>query len=1182
MKITLFLLTAGACLGQPTISNIRAYPSHNALTVRADITGATLTDLKFFYGTTSSTTAVSSGVASGGGANGCTSDTPTWMAFNTPEFPGEYTFHSCPVAVPVASTLYYFKIVAYWSGGSVTSSCTNGQTGTGWACQAGGGIHTTTTTANGTAPAFHEVRAYTTHGTILTRAIVTDFTGIASVYKLSVGTTTGLGRTQLGYPNNDTYAAMRTEITLHISGLVAGTAYYFKLTAQTASDTVDATCTNGSSGTGWTCQSGGGLFIATTAALPADRTPTLPTTFSTDMPTVNGSTFAVASDCSDLQTKLQACADADTSLVHKVTIPAGTSCAGPYNLPLKVGSGTCIVRSAAADSALPPEHIRISNDYEPQTARLYLPYTVGSLTALVTTTPGTQGWRLGPGLRFGLDSPTSYRQLTITNVADVSGFCVVTTSGSHGLFDGGPVGSQIYITGVTGFSGRGVNGAWQVGVNWAANQFSPYDTLYSQAGTPSCVGTYAGGGYVIVAVGNAITAATNTSTPVLTVTNKHGLWNEPWSTISSISGNVLTLVGGHFVRATYTNPVEISGSSISAWNGIWNRSAVSGNSLTITGGPGTTCSSSCGQVREKWSLTIDGVVSPTALNGGHLFTVTDDTHVQLDDVPSPGTYSSGGILSMDPRFYYALGSFSSEDDRMVYDRVIFEGAREFPNRLWIGMNLGCDNCAMIDSSMQGIKYWQGVNPKSGAVAYSAHGNVEPTAIFFTTGHTKKIFNNFIETMGIGIYAEQWNEGPNTSLTLQRNTVYSSLADMAGSSTSNGRYYAKRQLFEAKEGDRILIDGNIFDGNWADQVPCGSPLLFTPRANYSHGYISDVTITNNTLKHASSGIQISSNDEVQRPLRYGTHRFKIDNNLMHDIDRRVYLSVPSLTGGGICGYGLAMYGSVEDIQFSHTTGVDIKGNQSQFLSFHGGHSGGVVVRDNIFWHHHDNNAGTLQPAGTVGYDSGAALIPNPSGTIQQVFDAYFPTLSGFYNNLVVPGVYETNLVANYLSTTPGVSYPRTACDTYYSGFTGVTCLGSLSDNDSAGDRGLLVKFLNLGSGTRDFRLRYDAPGISGEKKASDGKNMGVDMTALEVAQGIVRNAHSYDLGTTTAKIGFVSPDACVVEYSTTNTPGTGTRATVAAGTNPAKSTSLTGLTTATTYYWWVHCPSQQPTGSFRTL
>lgn len=96
---------------------------------------------------------------------------------------------------------------------------------------------------------------------------------------------------------------------------------------------------------------------------------TLPALFNTAMPVINGNTYTAAADCSDLMVQINQARAANGNLNHQVLIPAAAVCVGPYDISAKNGanangSGVIVIRSASADSALPPEGTRATRDWE--------------------------------------------------------------------------------------------------------------------------------------------------------------------------------------------------------------------------------------------------------------------------------------------------------------------------------------------------------------------------------------------------------------------------------------------------------------------------------------------------------------------------------------------------------------------------------------------------------------------------------------------------------------------------------------------------------------------------------------------------------------------------------------------------------------------------------------------------
>lgn len=111
------------------------------------------------------------------------------------------------------------------------------------------------------------------------------------------------------------------------------------------------------------------------ADTPGVELAVLPKTFDAPMPTVNGLTFTVNDKCTDLQQQLQLAAQADGDLNHQVLLPPQAVCYGNFEFqpkrgPNPRGEGVIIVRTAAPDSALPPEGMRISPAWEKSMARI--------------------------------------------------------------------------------------------------------------------------------------------------------------------------------------------------------------------------------------------------------------------------------------------------------------------------------------------------------------------------------------------------------------------------------------------------------------------------------------------------------------------------------------------------------------------------------------------------------------------------------------------------------------------------------------------------------------------------------------------------------------------------------------------------------------------------------------------
>lgn len=103
-----------------------------------------------------------------------------------------------------------------------------------------------------------------------------------------------------------------------------------------------------------------------------------------------------------------------------------------------------------------------------------------------------------------------------------------------------------------------------------------------------------------------------------------------------------------------------------------------------------------------------------------------------------------------------------------------------------------------------------------------------------------------------------------------------------------RYWDVKNLFEVKNGTRFFVDSNVFEGNWVS-AQNGYSILFTPRMEYpcmQGNHVSDITFSNNVVRHVSGGINIASEDDARPatdwPYLKPTSRLAFTNNLFDDV------------------------------------------------------------------------------------------------------------------------------------------------------------------------------------------------------------------------------------------------------------------------------------------------------------
>jgi hypothetical protein len=207
----------------------------------------------------------------------------------------------------------------------------------------------------------------------------------------------------------------------------------------------------------------------------------------------------------------------------------------------------------------------------------------------------------------------------------------------------------------------------------------------------------------------------------------------------------------------------------------------------------------------------------------------------------------------------------------------------------------------------------------------------------------KIVNNYLEGAGEnfmlgGADPRVQNLVP-SDVEFRRNHVAKPLKWKAGHPTYAGIQWTIKNLFELKNAQRVLIDSNVFENNWA-QAQNGFAILFTPRNQDGQSPWSvaqDVIFTNNVLRHSGNGINILGWDDIHA-TNQPSRRILIRNNLIDDIN--------SGTWGG-SGRLFQVLNGAEHITIDHNTGF--ADGAIMFAESARGLNVGLVFTNNIIAH-----------------------------------------------------------------------------------------------------------------------------------------------------------------------------------------------------------------------------------------
>ncbi|PYR94698.1 MAG: hypothetical protein DMF84_04360 [Acidobacteria bacterium] len=165
-------------------------------------------------------------------------------------------------------------------------------------------------------------------------------------------------------------------------------------------------------------------------------------------------------------------------------------------------------------------------------------------------------------------------------------------------------------------------------------------------------------------------------------------------------------------------------------------------------------------------------------------------------------------------------------------------------------------------------------------------------------------------------------------------AYTGSGETAGTPAASGTMWVVKNIFEVKNGERLTVDGNIFENIWASGQ-FGHAIVLTPRnsgGTATWARVKDVVFTNNLVRHATAVMNISAFDDNSPSGR--TTNVTVRNNVFEDID-------PTKWGGGAKTFTLQ--GGPAGVIIDHNTIID---TNSSVVYASGAPAAGFVYRNNI--------------------------------------------------------------------------------------------------------------------------------------------------------------------------------------------------------------------------------------------
>ncbi len=508
--------------------------------------------------------------------------------------------------------------------------------------------------------------------------------------------------------------------------------------------------------------------------------------------------------------------------------------------------------------------------------------------------------------------------------------------------------------------------------------------------------------------GNTWTATNTSSSSIAgTGTGNRTDCSVPYALANCAGGDVIIVTKG----ATYTGPWNIPNKAGSSFVYVISSgdTSVGGTGLPAAG-TRVAPANATNMAKVQISAAAASAAIQTATSAHHFRFVGIEATVgptTTDFVYN--TISTGNSETLD----------SQVANQIIFDRCYVHGGTHATLAGRRGFFLSGTNIAVIDSYVSG--YYENGADSQAILVYQGNGPF-------------KFHNNYLEGASENLLTGGSDPTiPNSvpsDITITHNTFFKPLSWI-------GAALSVKNLLEFKNGQRVLVEGNIFQNNWVGSDQSGFALLITPRNQSGTApwcVTKDITIRKNKFLNVGAGFTIAGTDSGTSAR---TYRVLVENNLMDITD-------PS-TGAARRGFNI--FSGPQFLTIRHNTILNATNafTYAENVGVTGGLIGtGFRCTDNIY-----------EPSGFIGNG-----IAYPKNTIPQEFASY--TFSG---NVAISGA------ASEVTGLPGTYY--TPANQAAVGFTNIA--GAFSTND------------------------YTLTGASPYHNAgTDGTDIGCDIAALNAA------------------------------------------------------------------------------------
>jgi hypothetical protein len=379
------------------------------------------------------------------------------------------------------------------------------------------------------------------------------------------------------------------------------------------------------------------------------------------------------------------------------------------------------------------------------------------------------------------------------------------------------------------------------------------------------------------------TAMSNTPAPGSTITVNSG--GNLQSALNSAScGDTIQLQAGATFTGTFTFPAK----SCDDDHWIVVRTSADDSVLPAEGTRLTPCYAGVSSLPGRPAFqcvstenVLARLVMPT-IGSGPIFFASGANHYRLMGLEITRAARSGIV--------YNLASVVNGGtiNNLVFDRLWMHGTAqdETTRGVWLG---GGTYISVIDSSFTDFHCVSSTGACGDSQAISGGIGNGPMGPY-------KITNNFLEAAGENIL---FGGGPAdsspTDIQVSQNHMFKPLTWMKGQSSYvggvSGNPFVVKNLFELKNAQRVLLEGNIMENSWGGFSQVGFGIVLTPKnpsgSQCSICMVTDVTIRYNSISHVAGGLQIANALSDTLAAARDGERYSIHDIVVDDIDGAKY-------------------------------------------------------------------------------------------------------------------------------------------------------------------------------------------------------------------------------------------------------------------------------------------------------